>query len=345
MRIRSIAKFRQAIDETFDAAPPTGTRHAYYSLKDETVALDASKALLLALHCGTASSVQRVRTVLRDTGKTPLDLHQKHASAYLPSQPQIVELLHGNYRKRRNEAGTGDEFDETFDCSYFRNFHEALGLFQNIGECSYPQYTFNRQEVFCDVVYFRRLIDFEDAIKCYEITYVDDKNLTPNMMSGLFGDALLGYMRREDFVNREDEMAVRWATQTVSELEGGPTFAAAGHLLHAGLRARKSRPTPLLDRFLKAVITIRLSDVLDWTNGKSQPKDLYSYLKRSSITEEHFFYSGTREHAVIASFRHRTGTDKADVVYINSGLGIGKHPFKFLPAAQYTETTPSRNVE
>ena len=99
------AKFRQAIDETFDAAPPTGTRHAYYSLKDETVALDTSKALLLALHRGTASSVQRVRAVLRDTGKTPLDLHRKLASAYLPSQPQIVDLLHGNYRKGEMKPG------------------------------------------------------------------------------------------------------------------------------------------------------------------------------------------------------------------------------------------------
>ena len=180
-------------------------------------------------------------------------------------------------------------------------------------------------------MYFHRLIDFEDAIKCYEITYVEDKNLTPNMMSGLFGDALLGYMGREDFVNREDEMAVRWATQTVSELKGGTTFVAAGHMLHAGLRARKSRPTPLLDRFLKAVITIRLSHALYWTEGSSQSRGLFKYLKDRNLTEEHFFYSGTREHTVIASFRHRTGTDKADVVYINSGLGLDKHPFKFLP--------------
>ena len=108
-------------------------------------------------------------------------------------------------------------------------------------------------------------MDFEDAVKCYEITYVDGKDLTPNIMSGLFGDALLGYMGREDFVDREDEMAVKWATQTVGELEGRSTFVPAGHMLHAGLRLRKSRPTPLLDRFLKAVITIRLSDVLDWT--------------------------------------------------------------------------------
>ena len=286
-------KFCQVIDKAFDVAPSAGIRQAYYSLKDETVTFDASKALLLIINCGT-TSVQRVRAVLRDTGKTPLDLHRKVAGAYLQSQPQIVELLHDAYRKKRSEARTGDEFDETFDCNYFESFHEALTFFRNIGEPQDPKYSFNRQEVFCDVVYFHRLIDFEDAVKCYELTRVGSRDFTPKIMSGLFGDALLGYMDREDLVDKEDEMAVKWATQTVGELEGGRTLVPAGHMLHAALRLRKSHPTLLLDRFLKAVITIRLSDVLDWTNGKSKPKDLYNHLKKHSVTEEHFFDSGTR---------------------------------------------------
>ena len=88
----------------------------------------------------------------------------------------------------------------------------------------------------------------------------------------LFGDALLGYMRREDLVDKEDEEAVKWASQTVEELEGGAPFVPAGHMLHAALRLWKYRPTPLLEKFLKAMITIRLSGVLYWTEGNSKPR-------------------------------------------------------------------------
>ena len=377
--------FCQAIDDVFKLVPPAGARRSrfvekteaieetsiealppktlppsvtapkldsyngdqkqlYHLLEDEALTFDANKIKQLIFYCSLPASVQEIRAVLRDTGKAPLDLHRKLVDEASNMHPQVDELLHNAYRKRRIEAKAGDEFDGAFDCGYFWDFYEALSMFKGIGKplLSY----FNRQEVSCDVVYFYKLMDFEDTVKCYEIPQVDGKELTPKIMSGLFGDALLGYMDRGDLVDREDEMAVKWAAQTVGELKGGRPLVPAGHMLHAALRLRKSYPTPLLDRFLRAVITIRLSDVLDWTFGKSKPKDLYSYLKRHNVTEEHFFSSGIiLQHAVIASFKHRSGTDKADVVYINSGSGIGMHPLKLLSAEQYTETTPSINVE
>ena len=83
---------------------------------------------------------------------------------------------------------------------YYRDFDRSIKLFNGIGKSRRPEYTFNRQEIFCDVAYFFKLIDFNDAIKCYEITRLGSEELTPKLMSGLFGDALLGYMKREDLV-------------------------------------------------------------------------------------------------------------------------------------------------
>ena len=97
-------------------------------------------------------------------------------------------------------------------------------------------------------------------------------------MSGLFGDALLGYMRREDLVGKEDEEEVKLASRTVEELKGGKPFVPAGHMLHAALRLWNYRPTPLLEKFLKAMITIRLSALLRWTDGKFKPNHLYKHL-------------------------------------------------------------------
>ena len=56
------------------------------------------------------------------------------------------------------------------------------------------------------------------------------------------------------------------------DLEGGASFVPAGHMLHAALRLWKYRPTPLLEKFLKAMITIRLSGILDWTDGHVETK-------------------------------------------------------------------------
>ena len=213
-----------------------------------------------------------------------------------------------------------------------------------LGKLCESESTFNRQEIFCDVAYFYKLIDFNDVMQCYENTKFGSERLTPNLMSGLFGDALLGYMRRDDLVGKADEEALKWATQTVKELKGGRSYVAAGHMLHAALRLWKYRPTPLLEKFLKAMITIRLSGVLYWTIGTSKPKDLYSHLINNGIGEEHFFIVGITGHGLLASFRH-IGQDKADVAYINSGDGLERHPQKFLLASQHTETTPVKNVE
>ena len=96
---------------------------------------------------------------------------------------------------------------------------------------------------------------------------------------------------------------MKLASQTVNELKGGVSFVPAGHMLHAALRLWKHRPTPLLEKFLKAMITIRLSEVLHRTNGKSKPKDLYKHLITHGIDEEHFFIVGIPEHALLSSFK------------------------------------------
>ena len=195
-------------------------KQLYHLLEDEALTFDANKIKQLIFYCSLPTSVQEIRAVLRDTRKAPLDLHRKLVDEASNMHPQVDELLHNAYRKRRIEAKAGDEFDGAFDCGYFWDFYEALSMFKGIGEPLVSKYSFNRQEVSCDVVYFYKLMDFEDTVKCYEIPQVDGKELTPKIMSGLFGDALLGYMGREDFVDREDEMAVKWAAQTVRELEG-----------------------------------------------------------------------------------------------------------------------------
>ena len=281
--------------------------------------------------------------MLRDTGKTPSDLHRKLASAYLPSQPRIVELMQSNYERRRNAAKANHEFDETFDCGRFGGFYMAMSMSQDISERP-ADFSFNRQEVFCDVVYFHGLMDFEDVVRCYEITQVEGRDLALNLTSGLFGDALLGYMKREDLVDREDEMAVKWATQIVKELEGGVPAIAAGYMLHAALELRKFHPTPLLTKFARAMITIRLSAVLLCTTGTSKARNLYTYVITHNIREEHFFMTSVPNHALLSSFRF-IGNDQANFAYINSGDGISKHPRKLLLAAQHTETTPPKNVE
>ena len=80
-------------------------KQLYHLLEDEALTFDANKIKQLIFYCSTSPSVQEIRAVLRDTGKTPLDLHRKLAGCRRHiCQPQVVELLHNAYRKRRNEA-------------------------------------------------------------------------------------------------------------------------------------------------------------------------------------------------------------------------------------------------
>jgi hypothetical protein len=69
-------------------------------------------------------------------------------------------------------------------------------------------------------------MDVEDVKEWYEVTELSGEELTPTLMTGLFGDALLGYMRREDLVGKEDEEAMRWASQMVKEVKGGVPFVS-----------------------------------------------------------------------------------------------------------------------
>ena len=315
----------------------------YHLLEDMHDQLPVDAASSITWHSDLFYGMDRIDTVLQDTKKTPLEFHQKLTNLYFKDQKQLAALVHNVYKRRRNAAHAGAHLNIEFDKKYFIDFHEAITLFGGIGESHKPQYTFNRQEIFCDVAYFYKLLDFQDAIGCYEITRLGGEELTPNLMAGLFGDALLGYMSREDLVGKEDEEALKRASQTVNELKTGASFMAAGHMLHAALRLWKSHPTTLLEKFLKAMITIRLSGLLYWTKGKSKPKDLYKHLTTHDIKEEHFFAVGTPTHDLLASFKH-TDQGKADVAYINSGGGIEKHPQKSLLASQYTETTPTENV-
>ena len=338
------------IDEHLSTAVPSldhyneMQRQAYFLLEDRHDNLRLDTVISVAFNDSLCLETEDLRAVLHDTGRTPLDLHRKLVSLYFVDQERLVELLHAAYERARGAAKAGPQYGE-FDCAYFRNFQEALGLFVGIGACPDPVYTIDREEIFCDVAYFYRLMDLEAATACYEIPRRSGRALTPNLMSGLFGDALLGYMRREDLVDKEDRGAVTWAKGTVEGLGGGASFAATGHMLQASLRLRGRLPGPLLDKFLGAMITVRLSAVLLHTTGKSKPWHLYAHLRNHDIPDEQFFAAGTKKHSLIVSFKHREGTNRADIAYINSGNGLYRHPHKSLFASQHTETTPVHNVD
>ena len=292
----------------------------------------------LLRYCGDKSRLEHVRTVLKGTGSTPMELHLALTFMHAGSiHSDIVTLLHDAYKRKRNATGDEMHLFTRFDQAYYHDLALAMGLYQRLQSCK-SGCKVNVNEVFCDIMYFYEVTDFNDTIRCYDIRG-DVKRGDEKLFSGLIADSLLGYMRRGDLVDGKSARTMKWVTNILEEMQGGVSFVAAGHMLRAARRLWKSRPTPLLEKFLRAMITIRLSGVLCDTTNVPSLQTLYAHLLDRGITKEQFFTAGPPGHSLIMSFR-QIGNDRATFTYINSGAGMEKHPRRAFALEKITETTP-----